>query len=57
MRHIATLSFFAFFFASVNVAQAQRDCQHESDRPIETIAAGGTGTTIWTCDNTYVIDG
>ena len=57
MRHIATLSFLAFFFASVNVAQAQCDCPPVADRPIVTIAAGGTGTTIWTCDNTYVIDG
>ena len=57
MRHIATLSFFAFLFASVNVAQAQCDCPPVADRPIVTIAAGGTGTTNWTCDNTYVIDG
>ena len=57
MRYIATLSFFAFFFAAVNVAQAQCDCPPVADRPIVTIAAGGTGTTNWTCDNTYVIDG
>ena len=57
MRYIATLSLFAFLFASVNVAQAQCDCPPVADRPIVTIAAGGTGTTNWTCDNTYVIDG
>lgn len=28
-----------------------------ADRPIVTISAGGTGTTTWTCDNTYVLDG
>ena len=57
MRHIATLSLFAFLFASVNVAQAQCDCPPVVDRPIVTVSAGGTGTTNWTCDNTYVIDG
>ncbi|MGB1671432.1 MAG: T9SS type A sorting domain-containing protein [Flavobacteriales bacterium] len=57
MRHIATLSLFAFLFASVHVAQAQCDCPPVADRPIVTIAAGATGTTNWTCDNTYVIDG
>ena len=31
-------------------------CSRPSHRD-DTIAAGGTGTTNWTCDNTYVIDG
>ena len=57
MRHIATLSFCAFLFASANVAQAQCDCPPLADRPIVTVSAGGTGTTNWTCNNTYVIDG
>ena len=57
MRHVATLSLFAFLFASVYVAQAQCDCPPVADRPIVTVSAGGTGTTSWTCDNTYVIDG
>ena len=56
MRFNATLLSF-FFFAAANLAQAQCDCPPVADRPIVTVAAGGTGTTNWTCDNTYVIDG
>ena len=57
MRHTATLSFLLFFCALVHVAQAQCDCPPVADRPIVTVSAGATGTTNWTCDNTYVIDG
>lgn len=38
-------------------ASAQCDCPPVAERPIVTISPGGTGTTTWTCDNTYVLDG
>ena len=36
---------------------AQCDCPPIVDRPIVNIPSGGTGTTTWTCANTYVLDG
>ena len=37
--------------------RAQCDCPPIADRPIVNIPSGGTGTTTWTCANTYVLDG
>jgi len=51
------IAFLFPLFALVMVARGQCDCPSLSDRPVVNIAAGGTGTTTWTCDNTYVLEG
>ncbi|MBK11963.1 MAG: hypothetical protein CL849_00350 [Crocinitomicaceae bacterium] len=50
-------SVFFLLFGLVGMAQSQCDCPPISDRPVVTVPTGGTGTTEWTCDNTYVLDG
>ena len=57
MRYIATLSFLSLLFGTPSVAQAQCDCPPIGDRPVVNVPSGATGTTTWTCDNTYVLDG
>ena len=41
------------------MASAQCDCPPLSERTDVTITDNGegTGTTIWTCDNNYILDG
>ena len=39
------------------IAHAQCDCPPVNSRPLVNVAAGGTGTTTWTCENTYILDG
>lgn len=53
MRITATL--FALLAAGSSLAQC--DCPPLNSRPVVTVSSGGTGTTSWTCDNTYVLDG
>ncbi len=54
MKYISTL--FSFLVLT-SVAQSQCDCPPIGDRPIVNVASGGSGTTTWTCSNTYVLDG
>ena len=54
MKYISTL--FSFLVLT-SVAQSQCDCPPIGDRPIVNVASGGSGTTTWTCANTYVLDG
>ena len=53
MRITATL----FALLAAGSAWAQCDCPPLNSRPVVTVSSGGTGTTSWTCDNTYVLDG
>jgi hypothetical protein len=54
MRFFSSL---LLLFGFAGIAAAQCDCPPISDRPVVTVSSGGTGTTGWTCDNTYVLDG
>ena len=54
MKYICTL--FSFLVLA-SVAHSQCDCPPIADRPIVNVASGGSGTTTWTCANTYVLDG
>ncbi|MGB1363089.1 MAG: hypothetical protein ACPG56_00540, partial [Flavobacteriales bacterium] len=56
MKHLF-LAGAALFFSVASWAQC--DCPPLADRPevVITDAGQGTGTTTWTCDNTYILDG
>ncbi len=50
---------FALLVSGLQIASAQCDCPPLDQRTEVTIsdAGAGTGTTTWTCDNTYLLDG
>ena len=50
---------FALLVSGLQIASAQCDCPPLDQRTEVTIsdAGSGTGTTTWTCDNTYLLDG
>lgn len=52
-----SITIIALFLGSLSLVKAQCDCPPLAARPVVNIPAGGTGTTTWTCDNTYVLEG
>ena len=60
MKHFYSFAAAAFIgLTASTTAIAQCDCPPLNERPevVVTDAGTGTGTTTWTCDNTYLLDG
>lgn len=60
MKHFYSFAATAFLGLTASTsATAQCDCPPLNERPevVVTDAGTGTGTTTWTCDNTYLLDG
>lgn len=58
--HLETMKYTSLLLmalAIASIAQSQCDCPPIGDRPVVNVASGGSGTTTWTCANTYVLEG